>query len=167
MSEVGNKVSETVSISARGTPPIRLKQNYSVLPQKSITLKDNIGGLAGPRNKLVEEPVRRGVKKPGSEAATSRNKNKPDKSNHQWTLRGVSSSTRDAAVKAAKQQGIPLGLWVEQAISQALDSSISKQTARDQQILERLADIQASLVRIQETPDWLLRLKLYLKAWWG
>jgi hypothetical protein len=39
-----------------------------------------------------------------------------------WAISGISDRTREAAMAAADAAGIPVGVWIEQALRQALEA---------------------------------------------
>jgi hypothetical protein len=162
MTEIDNKVGQVMHSGRVEGMPCKLKKDYSVLPQRPIKLKAEIGGLVRPpraTNKSKAEGLDKLVPVPPEQRPAK----KPRKSTTQWTLRGVSPERREAALRAAKEQGIPLGLWMDQAIGKALAEADTAQDTQ-QQLLDRLADIQARLERIEHHPDWWERLKQFLKT---
>jgi len=46
-----------------------------------------------------------------------------------WTIHGVSDPTREAAAAAAKEAGMPVGAWIEQALGQALAATPERAAA--------------------------------------
>jgi hypothetical protein len=167
MAEVDLNSEEMIPAERAAAVPVKHSKDYSDLPQKTIKLKQGIGGLAGPLADSADTPLAAGDGKPVARTPTQRYPvKKPRKSATQWTLRGISTPAREAALNAAKEQGIPVGRWLERAIFQALAPTTKSENAQTQ-VLEVLADIQARLERIEQGPAWLVRLKQYLKTWWG
>jgi hypothetical protein len=41
-----------------------------------------------------------------------------------WAISGISDQTREAATTAADQAGMPVGVWIEQALRQALEAKL-------------------------------------------
>jgi hypothetical protein len=39
-----------------------------------------------------------------------------------WAISGISDQTREAAMAGADEAGIPVGVWIEQALRQALEA---------------------------------------------
>jgi hypothetical protein len=134
------------------------KPNYADLPQRPITLKKSIGGLARPKARsaaIVQNkaapPSPAPSKKPVSQ--------KKSVSGGQWTLRGVSPDARELAVKLARDEGVKLHEWIEQAIYRAASPApepisepepVVEISTDDAATLEALQDIRERLVRIEE-----------------
>jgi hypothetical protein len=163
MTEIGNSIGENMSSGKGQGLPVKLKKDYTVLPQRPIKLKAGIGGLVEAPRKSDEKVAVKRPDEPAPIPPQMRPAKKPRKSATQWTLRGVSPRAREAAVAAAKEQGMPLGQWIDQAIFQTLAPAAKPQDSH-QQLLDRLADIQARLERIERQPDWWERLKQFLKT---
>ena len=142
---------------------MKLKRNYAELPQKPIKLKADIGGLASPPRKVLDEIVEHKTTRPKPIPPQMRPAKKPHTSTGQWTLRGVSVEAREAAKEAAKAQGIPLGEWLERAIDQALAPPATTQEPQ-REVLEALSDIQDRLEQLEQDRDWWGRLKQFLKT---
>ncbi len=138
------------------------KQDYSELPQKPITLKEGIGGLAGPVGKNSSDAEFLSPPVPKQKKNISVKKKRAAAS--QWTLRGVSITAREAATMAARDEGLKLNEWLERAIYQAVSAS-SKQGDADKQVLDTLADIRNRLERIEQRHGFLNRFWLYIKSW--
>ena len=73
-----------------------------------------------------------------------------------WTIGGVGEPTREAVTSVASEAGIPLGQWVEQALSKALTEglevgvSIEEIEARLRQVVaEALQPVQQALARLE------------------
>ena len=108
MTEIDNELGEYITSGHSDGLPGKLTRKYSELPQRPIKLKADIGGLAGPRRKSVDkaETVKPSTKNPlPPQLRQAKKPRKPPTT--QWTLKGVSPGTRDAAVQAAKAQGQP------------------------------------------------------------
>ena len=163
MTEIDNKVGEVMPSGHGEGMPVKLKKDYSVLPQRPIKLKAGIGGLAPPPRKSVEKKPVKTPDRPAPIPPQLRPAKKPRKPSTQWTLRDVSPGAQEAALQAAKERGIPLGQWIEEAISQALIPD-DKPADSNQQVLDRLADLQARLESIENQPDWWERLKKFLQT---
>ncbi len=41
-----------------------------------------------------------------------------------WTISGISEQTREAVTAAAQEAGMPVGAWVEQALSKSIDEGL-------------------------------------------
>jgi hypothetical protein len=167
MTQIDNKAgTEGIPTERKGGMPVKLKQDYSELPQKPIKLKEGIGGLAKPLVKPIEKTDSQAPARPAANTPQKRTAKKPRQAVTQWTLRGVSPVAREAAVSAAREAGMPLGAWLEKTISQAVIPA-AKAEYSQQPMLEALADIQARLARLEHRLDWPSRLKEYLKTWLG
>ncbi len=75
-----------------------------------------------------------------------------------WTISGVGGPTREAVTAAASEAGMPLGQWVEQALSKALAEgleagvSIEEIEARLRQVVaDALQPMQQTLARLETT----------------
>ena len=73
-----------------------------------------------------------------------------------WTIGGVGEPTREAVTAAASEAGIPLGQWVEQALTKALAEgleagvSIEEIEARLRQVVaDALQPMQQALARLE------------------
>jgi len=163
MTEIDSKFGEVMPSRHVGGLPVDLKRNYTELPQKPITLKTGIGGLAGPRRKRPVQATATKPNKPAPVPPRLRPAKRPRKATTQWTLRGISPEAREVALQAAKQEGMPVGQWLDRVISQAV-APAPEPPDRLSRVLETLADIQARLDRIEQGPDWWLRLKQFLKT---
>jgi predicted HicB family RNase H-like nuclease len=163
MTEIDNELGEYITSGHSDGLPDKLTRKYSELPQRPIRLKADIGGLAGPGRKSVDkaETAKPSIQNPLPPQL--RPAKKPRKPTTQWTLKGISPGTRDAAVQAAKTQGIPVGQWVDQAIRQSLTAGTNPSDSQ-QQVLDALGDIQARLERIERFPTWWERLKDFLRT---
>lgn len=142
------------------------KTDYSELPQKPISLKKDIGGLAGPVGKQHEsdKPDSARLSAPGAKNKPAVKKKLPAAS--QWTLRGISKAARETAAQAAKQEGVKLHQWLERAIYQAAEAS-PQTSENDQQLMERLEDIRDRLERIERQNGLAYRFWQRFKAWFG
>jgi len=76
-----------------------------------------------------------------------------------WTINGVNDQTRDAVASAAREVGMAVGLWVEQALAKALAEglepgvSIEEIEARVRAVVtQELQAVQQALTRL-ETRD--------------
>lgn len=142
---------------------VRHTQDYSELPQKPITLKEGIGGLAAPAKtnpgSAAEKPLAASAAKPKKRVPATRKRAAGD----QWILRGVSKTARDAAAKAAKAEGIKLGEWLDQTILRTTTAPAQGEEAQ-QQVLQTLRDMQNRLERIEYHRGFLSRLWEQLKS---
>jgi hypothetical protein len=141
---------------------VRPKQDYSELPQKPITLKKGIGGLAAPVKTNVEsaeKPLAASTAKPKKRVPAKRKRAAKD----HWILRGVSISARDVATKAARAEGVKLGEWLDQLILRTTTAP-AQSGETQQQVLEALQDIQNRLERIEYQRGFLSRLWEQLKS---
>ncbi len=141
---------------------VRPKQDYSELPQKPITLKEGIGGLAAPaktHEESAEKPLAALAAKPKKRLPAKRKRATRD----QWILRGVSISARDAATKAARAEGVKLAEWLDQIILRTTTAP-AQSGETQQQVLEALRDIQNRLERIEYQRGFLSRLWEQLKS---
>lgn len=106
-------------------PVLTVKPDYSQRPQKSITLKPSIATerpnavswtrppgeiLSGP---VTEEPARQPSPPPPA-------KSPPRPVATQWTLRGITTETREEVTRAADLEGMAVEEWVEQALQLVL-----------------------------------------------
>jgi hypothetical protein len=73
-----------------------------------------------------------------------------------WTISGVGEPTREAVMAAAREAGIPLGRWVEQALKKALAEglepgvSIEEIEARRRQVVaDAVHPVQQTLAQIE------------------
>lgn len=57
-----------------------------------------------------------------------------------WTIRGVSEETKTAATQAAKEKGVPVGQWVDDALSNAAKSDPGAQIMSSLQDLAHRAE---------------------------
>jgi hypothetical protein len=162
MTEIDHKLGQVMHSGRVEGMPVKLKKDYSVLPQRPIRLKAEIGGLVRPQ-RAADKSTAKDSDRPAPVPPEQRPAKKSRRSTTQWTLRGVSPEAREAALRAAKEQGIPLGQWMDQAIGKALAEAATSEDSQ-QQLLDRLADIQARLERIEHRPDWWERLKQFLKT---
>ena len=163
MTEIDNELGEYITSGHSDGLPAKLTRKYSELPQRPIKLKADIGGLAGPRRRAVEKAEAATPSTPGPVPPQLRPAKKPRKTTTRWTLKGISPATREAAVQAAKTQGIPVAHWVETAIRQVLTPEANPADSQ-QRVVDALMDIQARLERIERHPTWLERLKDFLKT---
>jgi hypothetical protein len=141
------------------------KPDYSELPQKPITLKKDIGGLAGPVGKRPESEESTSDQ-PSAAATKQTTLKKRGAPAGQWTLRGVSEAARETAAQAAKQEGIKLHEWLERAILQAA-APPSETGEPDNHLMETLEDIRNRLERIERENGLLYRFWQRFKAWFG
>ena len=134
------------------------KQDYAEHQQKPITLKKNIGGLVRPGKRKV---------RPAAAAATSSPtppqrkkvtvKKKAAATAEQLALQGISKAAREAAVNAAREEGLTLNEWLERAIVQAVSTTpVDREPA--QAVQDALAEIRSSLVRIEHQCGFLYRI---------
>ncbi|MGD8932261.1 MAG: hypothetical protein PVI52_06815 [Chromatiales bacterium] len=163
MTEIGNSIGKDMSSGQGRGLPVKLKKDYSVLPQRPIKLKAGIGGLVEPPHNSIDNDSVKRPDKPAPIPPQLRPAKKPRKSTTQWTLRGVSPGAREAAVAAAKERGIPVGEWIDEAIFLALTPA-DKPSDPNQQVFDRLENIQARLERIERQPVWWERLVQFLKT---
>jgi hypothetical protein len=75
-----------------------------------------------------------------------------------WTIAGVNDRTREAVTAAAQEAGVPIGAWIEQALSKVLKKglepgvSIEEIEARLRQVVaDELQPVQQTLVRLEAT----------------
>ena len=141
------------------------KTDYSELPQKPITLKKGIGGLAGPVGNKTQthtnDALTTAVVKQKKRAAV-----KKSSQTAQWTLRNFSKTAKDAAMEAANKEGVKLNEWLERAIYQALSAS-SGQKESDTPVREALEDIRVRLERIELQSGFLYRIWQSMKQWFA
>ena len=155
---------------SKQTPDLKSKPDYSDLPQKPITLKKGIGGLARPlgRQRGREEkqiPIPTPIPTPEKQPAV---KKSTATTGGQWTLRGVSPEAREIAMKTAREEGVKLHEWIEQAIyhaaSPAPENQISTQeNQNDRVIMEAFQEIRERLERIEEQSGFVYRFWQRLK----
>lgn len=132
-------------------PPKQPRKDYSVLPQKPITLKREIStspSLKGSTHK----PKRKAGSKPASvpKPKSPKPKTKRASTANQWTLRGVSKAARDAASAAAQSEGIELGRWLERVILEHVAPNKAEQPDKaDEALLESLQSIDERLDRLE------------------
>jgi len=69
-----------------------------------------------------------------------------------WTVRGVTPETREAAKKAARRAGKPMGAWIDETLRLAATDSL-KDNLPAQRVEEQLASISDKLDAMQR-PFW-------------
>lgn len=150
-------------VEIKQTPGAKPKPDYSDTPQKPITLKKDIGGLVGPAGEK-EKPVE--TKAAPQPAASQKKKvtvKKKSVATGQWTIRGVSTTAKEAAIQAAREEGLKLNEWLERAIHQAV-SAAPEQQESDKPVQDALDDIRIRLERIELQSGFLYRIWEHLKA---
>ena len=142
----------------------KAKPDYSELPQKPITLKKDIGGLAGPGRKRQQAEGVASAAPPANTVKKKASVKKRREVSTQWTLRGVSKSARELATNTAREEGLKLHEWIEGAIYQAATASPTDRET-DQEVLDALQDIRRQLERIEQQSGLLYRMWQRVKAW--
>jgi localization factor PodJL len=69
-----------------------------------------------------------------------------------WTVRGVTPETREAAKKAARRAGVPMGAWIDETLRLAATDTL-KDNLPAQRMEEQLASISNKLDAMQR-PFW-------------
>jgi len=69
-----------------------------------------------------------------------------------WTVRGVTPETREAAKKAARREGVPMGAWIDATLRLAATDTL-KDNLPAQRVEEQLASISNKLDALQR-PFW-------------
>ena len=78
-----------------------------------------------------------------------------------WAISGISDQTREAVNKAADEAGMPVGEWVEKALTKALEEGSEPGLSMDE-LVNRLNQVVAEDLRpMQET---LARLEAKVEA---
>jgi hypothetical protein len=72
--------------------------------------------------------------------------------NATWTLRGVTPETREAAKKAARRAGLPMGAWIDETLRLAATDTL-KDNLPAKRVEEQLAAISDKLDAMQK-PLW-------------
>jgi len=142
-------------------------QDYSELPQKPITLKKGIGGLAGPARKIVRSPLSGSLPSKPARPKKKPVVRKKTSVGGQWTLSGISKSARDTATIAAREEGVKVGEWLERLIRQETVTKPSAEGVDQQFLLDALDDIRQRLNRIEQQRGLVARLLERIKNWSG
>ncbi len=153
-------------VDSKQTPGSKPIADYSELPQKPITLKKDIGGLVRPAGEEVPTAEHESSTPAVARQKKTASTRKKSSANGQWTLRGISSTAREAATQAARQEGLKLSEWMERAIYQSIATSPSQQEPT-QPVIEALEDIRSRLERIELQSGFFYRIWQRIKQSMG
>jgi len=142
------------------------QQDYSDLPQKPITLKNGIGGLAGPVSAKVDSTEHHQTASPKATPPKTPSVAKSHRATGQWTIRGISKTAREAATQAARDEGLKVSEWLERAIHQSLTPP-AKSFEGEASVMQALDEIRSRLERIEQQNGFLYRIWQRIKTWLG
>lgn len=144
--------------------PKRPLKDLSSRPQRPISLKTDIETFAA---RTKSEPIQ--AQSPVAASVPPRPKKKMVRkkvvaSEGQWTLSGVSTQAREAAIQAAEAEGLKVDEWLEQLILKTI--SARKPTETHEEIeLPLLNEIRERLDRIEQERGTASRFWYWLTEW--
>jgi hypothetical protein len=136
-------------------PPRQSRKDYSVLPQKPITLKHEI--KTPPALKKSTHKRKAGTKPKSTPKPKVAKASGPSPAD-QWTLRGISQEAREAASAAAEREGLEVGKWIERQILERAEPENTQQFVKlDEALLESLQSIDERLDRLENQKGFWIR----------
>jgi hypothetical protein len=150
---------------SEGSKPKRPTRDYSDVPQRPIKLKNDIGGLVLPRPKASAPAAKKSKVKAKPRTARTRTK-KAAEAKVKPALQGISDVALEAAANAAREEGMPLDRWVEQAILHALvESETQEPPEPPEPIVIESPDMKLLNQRLQEITRHLERIEKQKGFW--
>ena len=143
--------------------PRRPLKDYSSRPQRPITLKTDLVGMSSTRTGRDAAQIQA----PVAESAPARPKKKTPKkqpADSTWTLSGVSIQAREAAEKAAKQEGLMVDEWLDRLILKSVPAQPPTATQREME-MPLLQEIRERLERIEQQHGTASRFWYWLTEW--
>ena len=128
-------------------PPKPLSRDYSALPQKPITLKHKRKKPASSttRPPVKAKPATKTQRRTGKKTAATEKKPPTP-----WNIEGISNEIKQVILAAAEVEGVSVSQWLEQLVTEQMNTPQKEADPGDEQLLRSLQAIEQRLERIEK-----------------